>query len=266
MAIDHLIIDMDGVLWQGETPMPGLAGFFAGLEDSGFGFVLATNNATRTPEQYQEKLGRFGLAIPGWRIVNSAEATAGYLQSHFPASSAVYVVGEAGLRQAIAGRGFVLAEADDPGVTAVVVGLHRQVCYADLAAATLLIRGGAAFLGTNPDPSLPTERGQLPGAGALLAFLEAASGVRPTIIGKPGRALFEEALRRLQALPGQTAVVGDRLATDIAGGKAAGLATILLLSGVTLAADLANSAVQPDWVFSGIGELTANLARVKAGT
>jgi 4-nitrophenyl phosphatase len=243
--------------------MAGLADFFAALNRHQLKYVLATNNATNTAAQYVQKLSRFGLDIPAWRIVNSAEATASHLSGLVAPGSPVYVVGESGLRQAMTERGFDVTVGDDSRpVVAVVVGLHRQVCYEDLAQATLHIRSGALFLGTNPDPTIPTPRGELPGAGALLALLEAATNVRPAIIGKPGRALFDEALRRLDSPPERALMVGDRLATDIVGAHAAGLATVMVLSGVTTEAELEGSPIQPDWIVADIVELTARLAEI----
>jgi 4-nitrophenyl phosphatase len=272
MKLNNLIIDMDGVLWRGETALPGLVAFFETLDRLGIGYVLATNNATKTAVQYTEKLARLGVAMPAERILTSSQATAAYLSRRYPAGTAVYVVGEAGLHEAVAAAGFtvlqpgaeLLFEEDRPA--AVVVGLNRHVCYDDLAAAALLIQAGAEFIGSNPDPSLPAERGQMPGAGALLAFIQATTKVEPIIIGKPGPIIFQEALRRLAGDTAVTAIVGDRLTTDIAGGQAAGLKTILVLSGVSTRADVAQSTIQPDWTFADIKELTAALENISATT
>ncbi|MCI0398058.1 MAG: HAD-IIA family hydrolase [Chloroflexi bacterium] len=268
--IKNLIIDMDGVLWRGDTPMPGLADFFATLRQLRISFILATNNATLTPDQYVHKLARFGVQLSAGRILNSAEATAAHLAQHYPPGTPILAIGEDGLRQALANHGFTVvhrlsalaATVANGQPQAVVAGLDRHFCYDDLAAAALLVAGGAPFFGTNPDPSLPTEQGLLPGAGAILAAITATTGVRPTIIGKPGRGLYDEALRRLGGVPTDTAAVGDRLDTDIAGGLAAGLRTILLLSGVSRREEIATASVQPDWVFDHLAAFTAAL---KAG-
>jgi 4-nitrophenyl phosphatase len=260
---------MDGVLWHGETAVPGLASFFDTLRQLGIGFVLATNNATRTVAQYQEKLARFGVTIPAEQILTSAEAAAGYLAGHYPADTPVYVVGEAGLHQAITNRGFPLLNPQltidnwqltiDHSPPIVVAGLNRHACYDELATAAILIRAGAAFIGTNPDLTLPSERGQMPGAGSILAFLSAATGVQPFIVGKPGPVLYQEALKRLGGSPADTVALGDRLETDIAGGYAAGIRTILVLSGVSTQADVAAGSLQPDWIFDDITGLAAYL-------
>jgi 4-nitrophenyl phosphatase len=273
----NLIIDMDGVLWRGETPMPGLVEFFAAIQALELGYVLATNNATKTAAQYSDKLAGFGVDVPARRILSSSEATAAHVRRHHPAGTAVYVIGEAGLRDTLAAAGFdVFSEPLDvhkppgkqpaagvrsPAATPplVVVGLNRRVCYDELATAALYIAAGAHFIGTNPDPSWPSEWGQLPGAGAMLAFLKATTGVEPEVVGKPGRILFQEALRRLNGAAGETVMVGDRLTTDVAGAKAAGLRAVLLLSGVATRADVAESKIKPDWIFEDIAALTAVL-------
>lgn len=264
-AIDSFILDMDGVLWHGETPLPGLVDLFSTLDARGFGYVLATNNATRVAGQYSDKLAGFGVTLAPERILTSAEATASYLQRSHPEASRVFVVGEEGLRRAVRERGFevVVAAEVRAGATAdaVMVGLAREALnYEALAAAGLLLGRGALFLATNNDPTFPSEIGSLPGAGAVVAFLETASGRRATVIGKPGRTLFDEALARLGSAAETTAMVGDRLATDIVGGRAAGLTTVLLLSGVSDRADLAASEVRPDHVFEDIRALTRALA------
>lgn len=267
--LKNLILDMDGVLWRGETPMPGLATFFDTLRDARINFVLATNNATKVATQYAEKLRGFGVTVSSSAILTSAEATAAYLESRFTPGALAYVVGEAGLHQAMESQGFrVLPESDDanfvdPQLRAdiVVVGFTRHACYRQLATAVHLINHGALFVGTNPDVTFPHEVGPMPGAGAYLAFIEAATNQQPTVVGKPGRAIFDEALRRLDASREETAMVGDRLETDIAGAQAAGLKTIMLLSGVTSRQKLESSDVKPDFVYDNIEDLTSNLLR-----
>jgi HAD superfamily hydrolase (TIGR01450 family) len=170
------------------------------------------------------------------------------------------VVGEAGLQEAIRAAGFAVVEADgfiEPTtrVDCVVVGFTRHVCYMQLASAAHLINNGARFYGTNPDPTFPSEVGPLPGAGSLLSFLRTATGVSPEVVGKPEPAIFRAALDHLRGTPETTAMVGDRLETDIAGAQAVGIKTILLLSGVTSAGDLEGSEIQPNLIFDSITEL-----------
>jgi len=265
--IQNLIIDMDGVLWHGNIPMPGLADFFATLRRLDINFMLATNNAAKTPALYQQKLAGFGIDIDTYHVLNSAEATAHYVRNEHEAGTAVYLVGDVGLHEAMKRQGFRILTIEEvfAGETAVVVavGLNPNITYKELAAAAICVRKGAQFIGCNPDPSYPSEWGPLPGAGALIAVIETSTGVQPTIIGKPGPAIFREAMSRLQGTPENTAMVGDRLTTDIAGGKAAGIQTILLLSGVTHKDDLNGSDIQPDYVLADISELAARLKAAK---
>ncbi|MBP6472471.1 MAG: HAD-IIA family hydrolase, partial [Chloroflexi bacterium] len=267
--INNLILDMDGVLWRGDTPMPGLADFFATLRRRGMGFALATNNATKTAVMYTEKLARFGVDVAPEHIVTSAEATAAFLRQEYgngaAGGTAVYVVGDKGLHDAMTAQGFTIItpEQAKAGAQAVVVvaGFSRTATYEILAMGAHLINQGARFIGTNPDPSFPSEIGPLPGAGALLAFIETGTGVKPTIIGKPGPIMFQQAMRRMGGTPENTAMVGDRLSTDILGAKNAGLQTILVLSGISTRADVAEQGIEPDFIFADIGEITAVLSQ-----
>jgi 4-nitrophenyl phosphatase len=251
-----LVIDMDGVLWHGDTPLPGLHEFFDTLRRQRIRFVLATNNNTQTPEGYVQKAMKMGVEVVPEQIVTAGVATVHYLCSNYPVGSRVYVVGEAALKGLIAEAGFTLADSD---VQAVVATMDRQLTYDMLKRATLLIRGGADFIGPNPDPSYPTPEGLVPGGGAILAAISAASECQPLIIGKPESWMFRIAMERMQLQPEETASLGDRLATDIAGGQRLGLKTILVLSGVATAAELDLSPIQPTWVFSGIEELAKAL-------
>ncbi len=251
-TLQHLIIDMDGVLYRGNKAIPGTDGLLSFLRSRGISFVLATNNSTRTPQQYVDKLAGMGVMVQANEILTSAQATASYLASTAAPGTRVFVVGQDGLRAALHGEGFALVEED---AEFVVAGMDFAVCYEDLAQATLLIRAGAQFIGTNPDRTFPGERGIVPGAGALLAFLEAATGVKPTVIGKPGTAMMEQALARMGAHASATGILGDRLETDILAGQRTGLLTVLVLSGITDKAMLAGSEIQPDLVYRDVGHL-----------
>lgn len=260
VAIQGLILDMDGVLWHGETPLPGLAAFFDTLRQLNIRFVLATNNATKTAVQYTAKFAKFGIAIPHEAILTSAEATARYLRERYEPGTAVYVIGEEGLHEAIRAQGFFIIT---PGQVAggakaplVVAGFNRHVTYQDFAMGSLLVRDGATYIGTNPDLTFPSEYGPLPGAGSLLSVISTATGVKPIIIGKPGAVIFETAVKRLAPInPQAIAMVGDRLSTDIAGAQAVGLQTILVLSGISQRADIETENIHPTYVFADINEL-----------
>jgi len=251
--IQGFIIDMDGVLYRGKRPLAGAGEFIELLQAEGTPFLLLTNNSTRTPAQYVDKLRRMGIEVGEEAILTSGQATAMYLERVAPGAR-VYVIGEEGLQTEIARRGFAIVEED---VEFVVVGMDTRLTYDKLRIATLAIRRGAAFIGTNPDRTFPAEEGIVPGCGAILAALEAATDVRPLVIGKPQRAIFDLALARMGTDRGATAVLGDRLDTDILGGKEAGLLTILILSGVTSRRDLEGSSVVPDLVFEDLDQLRA---------
>lgn len=261
--IKNLILDMDGVLWRGDTPMPGLVDFFAALRAAGIGFVLATNNATKTAAMYTERLARFGVAVPPEAILTSAEAAASYLAGLYPHKSAVYVIGGKGLHQAVTAQGFRVmppAEVRAGGrAVAVVAGLSPALTYEELAMGAHLVNQGVPFVGTNPDPTFPSELGPLPGAGAILAMITTATGVEPTIIGKPGPIVFREAVKLLGGDSSTVAMVGDRLSTDIYGAKAAGLRAILVLSGISTREEAESGPVRPDYIFADITELAAFL-------
>lgn len=266
--IKFLILDMDGVLWRGETPMPGLAQFFEDIRAAGIEAILATNNASKTVEQYQQKLARFGVDMPAERILTSAEATGDYLAESYPPGTAVYVVGGPGLHEAMTSRGFEVVTPrqarEGRAAELVVIGFSPQATYDDLAMAAHLVHKGARFVGTNPDVTFPSEVGPMPGAGALLALVSTATGVEPTIVGKPKPIMFEQALHRLNADKRDTAMVGDRLATDIAGARELGLQTILVLSGISTREEAANGPVEPDLILTDIGALADYLANNNA--
>jgi 4-nitrophenyl phosphatase len=253
-AIDGLIVDMDGVLWHSDTPLAGLQEFFQFLRSASIRFILATNNSSLMPEQYSGKLARFGVEVPCDQILTSAQATSAYVAAESSPGTRVYVIGGDGIRSALQSDGLVLADTD---VEWVVVGWDRELTWRKLETASLLIHHGARFVGTNPDRSYPTERGPAPGNGAQLAAIEATTGVSPIVVGKPEPWLYEQAVARLGSSPATTAVVGDRLETDIAGGIRAGLTTILVLSGIAGRNDAAKSPWQPDVVLHDIRELVA---------
>ena len=251
-GVAHLIIDMDGVLWHGEEPLPGLREFFAFLRRHQLGFVLATNNSSKTPEQHVAKLARVGIKTPIERVLTSAQATASYLGGIASPGTHVYAIGEEGVQRALQRQGFELTEEE---AAYVVVGWDRHLTWHQLKTAALLVHAGAGFIGTNPDASFPTELGPVPGNGAQLAALEATTGVTPIVVGKPEPWLYQEALQRMGADAATTAIIGDRLDTDIAGGVRAGLKTVLVLSGISTKADLANASAKPDLVCADIKAL-----------
>lgn len=250
-SIKAFVIDMDGVLYIGQRRLPGARRFLAYLEEQDIPFILATNNSTLTPTQYVAKLRAMGIEVTEDLILTSGQATASYLSRVAPARATVYVIGEAGLISPLKEQGFHLAEEE---VDYVVVGLDRRLTFEKLEIATLAIRAGAAFIGTNPDTTLPTEQGLVPGTGAILAALEVASGASPLIIGKPKPILLRLAMEKMAVASERTAIIGDRLETDIRGGREAGVITILVLTGITHRDELAASPHQPDFVFDSIAD------------
>jgi len=233
--IKALILDMDGVLWRDNTPIGDLSTIFGRMRERGLKVALATNNATKTVDEYLEKFSGFGVTLKPWQVVSSASAAADILGKRFPNGGAVFIVGENGLQRALEECGFSpITDPEDESVpVAVIGGFDRDVTYEKLRRATLYIRAGVPFYGTNPDKTFPTPLGLIPGAGAILAAIEAATGVQPIIIGKPQPAMMYTALEKLGTGPEETLVVGDRLETDIAAGQAAGCRTALVLSGVS---------------------------------
>jgi 4-nitrophenyl phosphatase len=258
-SIRHLIIDMDGVLYLGDKPMPGLDQFFAFLRDQEIHFQLVTNNSTLTPLMYTEKLARMGTIVHDSDILTSSIATADYLADRHPRGSRVYAIGEEGLVDALQRAGFVLSRT---APVAVVVGLDRDITYTKLREATLLIRAGVPFIATNPDATLPVPEGQVPGTGTIVQAITAATDRQPVVIGKPEPPLMEQAMARMGSTPETTAAVGDRPETDILSAQRAGLLSILTLAGATDRARLATFDIVPDIVFDDIQALVANWRRV----
>jgi 4-nitrophenyl phosphatase len=228
--IRSLILDMDGVLWRGSTPIGDLSEIFSKIRTKGLNFIMVTNNASRSPDQYVKKLAKFGVKVEDWQVINSGIATADYMKKRFPAGGEIFTIGDESLQKTFQEAGFHQG-GNNP--LAVVAALDRDLTYKKLSEATLLIRRGIPFIGTNPDLSFPIPAGQAPGAGAILAALEAASGVKPTIIGKPEPKMYQVALDLLGSSSEETLVVGDRLETDILGAQRIGCPSALVLTGVT---------------------------------
>lgn len=249
-AIKHLVIDMDGVLYRGDEPMPCLREFFDFLRNRPIPFMLATNNSTRTPGQYASKLAHMGVIVSPSRILHSGQAAARVIARQYGPGTRVHVFGMPSLREAMVAEGLVLA---DENVQAVVASMDREVTYEKVKRATLLIRSGARFYATNLDPTVPGEEGLLPGTGCMIAMLQTASGVTPISIGKPEPTMYQVAMAQLGAQPETTAAIGDRVDTDILGGQRAGLTTICVLSGSSSREEA--EAFGPDHIFQDIAGL-----------
>ena len=232
--IAALILDMDGVIWKSDMPLGDLPALFGSLTRRGIKFIFATNNSTRTPAQYVERLAGFGVRVEPSQVVTSSQAAAALLARNFPPGTAIYMIGEDGLREALEQQKFQIhSDGSGSGTQAVVMGMDRSINFQKASEAALLVRSGVPFYATNPDKTFPTPRGEIPGAGAWVSVIVTATDVQPLIAGKPYPYLMELALERLGTEPAATLVVGDRLETDIAAGRAVGCPTALVLSGVS---------------------------------
>lgn len=250
--LQALIIDMDGVLWRGSEPVGDLPLIFSTIQSHGWRVILATNNATQSVDQILKRLKDLKVNLSDKQIITSGEATAWYLHKKYPDGGPVFVIGEEGLQQILHRHSFFQAERD---VLAVIVSLDRAFTYQKLSTAMRLINDGALFIGTNPDRTFPSHNNLVPGAGALIAAVESATGYAPLIIGKPQPEIFLAALDHLDTPSSETMVIGDRLETDIAGGKALGCSTALVLSGVTSIDNRSSWITQPDLVADNLSIL-----------
>jgi 4-nitrophenyl phosphatase len=250
--IKALVLDMDGVLWRENEAIGDLNANFRKFEKAGLKVLMATNNSTKTPQQYVEKLAGLGATVSSDQIITSGMGVAYLLQKRFPNGGSIYVVGEPSLKLTIEEAGFTISEKD---AIAVVGAVDRNITFEKLKVATLLIRSGVPFYATNPDRTFPTPEGLIPGSGAILAAITTATDVEPIIAGKPSSTLYDFALERLGTKPEETLAVGDRIETDILGGQRAGLRTALVLSGIASRAE--GEAWQPaiDLIVPELGDL-----------
>lgn len=254
-AFDVLLVDLDGVVYLGPDPVPGAADALNRARNAGVRIVFVTNNAARPPHEVADQLSELGVNAKPDDVMTSATAAAVQLASRHPAGSPVLVVGGAGVREALSTVGLHPVDAAEDQPVAVLQGFAPEVGWSMLAEAAVAIRGGAAWLATNADATLPSPRGPLPGNGSLVAALATATGRRPEVIGKPQPALFTAAL----AISGgsRPLVIGDRLDTDIAGAVAASLPSLLVLTGVSSPMDLlaAPADQRPTYIGRDLGVL-----------
>jgi glycerol-1-phosphatase len=233
---DVALLDLDGVVYRGQQPVAHAADALTEARRRGMRLSFVTNNALRPPDEVARRITAAGVAAEPGEVATSAQAAARLLAEQLPAGSRVLVAGGAGLRQAISERGLVVVRSADDEPAAVATGYDPEITYARLAEAVLAIFHGAIWVASNTDVTVPTERGLLPGAGALVAFIAAATKVHPQVAGKPERALHEEATSRSGAK--RPIVVGDRLDTDIEGANGVGAPSLLVLTGVATLAEL----------------------------
>ena len=227
--ISAIISDLDGVTYRGDEPIESAVRVFQRWNDIGLPYAFVTNNSTKSAEEFSVKLNAMGIPADPARIITTSAVAADRLSDLLEPRSRVMVIGAQALVRAVADRDFEIADED---VDAVIAGLDRSFTYEKLTRAQAALLGGAHFIGTNPDTMLPKGGGFEPGAGSILKAIEAASGVTPTIIGKPKPDLVTMALSILGTDRQSTFMLGDQIMTDIAAGHAAGLPTIRVRTGV----------------------------------
>lgn len=255
---DAFLFDLDGVVWRGEEAIPGTARTIARLRDDGKQVVFVTNNASRSPRQYAVKLMRMRIPTEPSDVVTSGHVVLSHLRRiGLRRGDRVHLCAAPALGQLLRSEGLVPTTLTR-GVQAVVVAWNPKLTFDDIRHAADVARSGVPFVAANSDATYPSEFGLLPGSGAILAAVETASGRRATVVGKPKPELFRLALERAGSHPSRTLVCGDRPETDVAGARSAGLPVALVLTGVTLEADLATLVDRPDWILRDAAELLSD--------
>jgi NagD protein len=255
-AIESWLMDMDGVLVHEETAIPGADRFLSRLRELGLPFLVLTNNSIYTRRDLAARLRASGLEVPEEAIFTSALATARFLEEQRPGGSA-FVIGEAGLTTALHEAGYTLTERDPDYV---VLGETRIYSFGRITQAIRLIVKGARFIATNPDPTGPSTEGPLPATGSVAALISRATGVDPYFVGKPNPLMMRTALNTLDAHSESTAMVGDRMDTDVVSGLEAGLQTILVLTGVTTREDAERYPYRASRIVDSVADLADELA------
>jgi NagD protein len=254
-VIASWLIDMDGVLVREEHPIPGADRFLETLRERGTPFLVLTNNSIYTPRDLSARLRWNGLEVSEEAIWTSALATAELLQSQRPDGSA-YVIGEAGLTTALHESGYTLTDKDPDYV---VLGETRTYSFVRITNAIRLVQAGARFIATNPDPTGPSPDGPLPATGAVAALISRATGVAPYFVGKPNPLMMRYALNAIGAHSESTAIIGDRMDTDVVAGLEAGMFTILVLTGLTARDEIDRYPYRPSRVVESLEHLLSDL-------
>jgi HAD superfamily hydrolase (TIGR01450 family) len=259
---DALLVDLDGVVQLGRDPIPGAAAALDAARDGGLRVVFVTNNAARTAADVAANLRAIGVAATAEEVLTSSMAAAQLLATRLAPGSRVLVAGGAGLREPVQAAGLTAVASADDQPAAVVQGWSPDLTWALLAEAAVAVRRGATWIATNRDATLPSPRGPLPGNGAMVAAVAMATGVQPEVVGKPGPALFEAAVRLTGAQ--RPLVIGDRLDTDIAGANAARLPSLLVLTGVSTSDQLVDAppANRPTYVGRDMAALAVPMAAI----
>lgn len=252
--IECWLTDMDGVLVHENQAIPGAAELLQQWQDSGAPFLVLTNNSIFTPRDLSARLRASGLTVPEDRIWTSALATADFLASQIPGGSA-FVIGEAGITTALHEAGFIMTETNPDYV---VVGETRNYSFEAITKAIRLINNGARFIVTNPDATGPSSEGVLPATGAIAALITKATGKEPYVVGKPNPMMFRSAMNRIGAHSENTAMIGDRMDTDIIAGIEGGLYTVLVMTGISDQTEIDRYPFRPDEVLGSVAELVAS--------
>ena len=250
-SIDCWLTDMDGVLVKENNPLPGAAELLAQWRQADIPYLVLTNNSIYTARDLSARLRSNGLDVPESNIWTSAMATADFLSNQVERGTA-YVVGEAGLTTAIHEAGFVMTEHDPEFV---VVGETHSYSFEAITKAIRLIDAGSRFIVTNPDATGPSPEGVLPATGAIAALITKATNREPYVVGKPNPMMFRSALNRIGAHSMSTAMIGDRMDTDIIAGMEAGMHTVLVLSGISTAEEVRRFPFRPNEIVNGVHEL-----------
>jgi glycerol-1-phosphatase len=252
---DGLLIDLDGVVWVGREPLPGAAQALKDLLKAGKPLLFVTNNPGRRPADYAKRLLEMGVGIGEDRVVTAGMATTALAARRAGRGASTFVIGAEAFRETAAAAGLrpVVGDAAREAATVLASG-HRGFDYEELLTATLALQAGALLFATSRDPTLPMPGGSWPGTGAILAAIETASGVRAEIGGKPAHHLFDLAIERI-GVDGRLAMVGDRISSDIEGGRRAGLGTVLVLSGAESRQTAEAAAQPPDHVIDSLPDL-----------
>jgi NagD protein len=254
--IESWLMDMDGVLVHEENALPGADRFIAGLKAKDIPFLVLTNNSIYTRRDLAARLTASGLDIPEERIWTSALATADFLRDQRPNGSA-FVIGESGLTTALHAVGYTMTDRDPEYV---VLGETRTYSFERITQAIRLIDRGARFIATNPDTTGPSAEGPTPATGSVAALISRATGVEPYFVGKPNPLMMRSALNAIGAHSETTAMIGDRMDTDIVSGLEAGLHTILVLTGVTAADQTERFPYRPSEILPSVAELADRLS------
>jgi NagD protein len=253
--IHSWLMDMDGVLIHEDRAIPGAAEFIERLRALDLPFLVLTNNSIYTPRDLAARLDALGLTVPENSIWTSALATARFLRDQRPGGSA-YVIGESGLTTALHNVGYTLSDRDPDYV---ILGETRTYSFERITKAIRLIIGGARFIATNPDTVGPTPDGPLPATGSVAALVSRATGVEPYYVGKPNPLMMRSALNAIEAHSEHTAMIGDRMDTDIVAGLEAGLHTILVLTGVSTRETAERFPYRPSAIADSVADLTSGL-------